>query len=238
MSMVASKFCWADASVEEDEETSWRVGSSGTSSQQSFSDYCSDEVGVSFSMLELPQEGREGSRQLCRDAPEFIPTLSAACPAVCVGTLCVDSETLASTPSFRSPLLAQRRKVQFAALEVSAQITRGNDHRQSSHGVMPDASEDEWLRRRETRMRAIAVAKNTREYQSYSRSKLDIESSADEPMTPNPADRTISARRWKYEVQQWRSALAKRWEQDAHCSVISTEDGVSDTVSSAATDEF
>jgi hypothetical protein len=139
-------------------------------------------------------------------------------------------------------MLAQRRKVKFAALQVPAQIMRGTDHRLSSHGVMPDASEDEWLRRRETRMRAIAVAKNTREYQSYSRSKLDIESSAEEPMTPNPADRTISARRWKYDVQQWRSALAKRWEQDAHCSVVSTEvsteDGVSDTVSSAATDEF
>jgi len=103
---------------------------------------------------------------------------------------------------------------------------------------MPDASEDEWLRRKDTRMRAIAVAKSTREYQSCSRSKLDIESSVEEPMTPNPADRTTSARRWKYEVQQWRSALAKRWEQDAHCSVVSTEDGVSDTVSSAATDEF
>jgi len=238
MSMVASKFCWADASVEEDEETSWRVGSCGASSQQSSSDYCSDEVDVSFSVLEMPQEGREESRQLCRNAPEFIPTLSAACPAVCVGTLCVESENLARTPSFRCPLLAQRRKVQFAALEVSAQITRGNDHMQSSDGVMPDASEDEWLRRREARMRAIAIAKNTREYQSYSRSKLDIESSAEEPMTPNPADRTTSARRWKYEVQQWRSSLAKRWEQDAHCSVISTEDGASDTVSSAATDEF
>jgi len=103
---------------------------------------------------------------------------------------------------------------------------------------MPDASEEEWSRRRETRTRAIDVAKNTREYQSYSRSKLDVESSVDEPLTPNPADRTISARRWKYEVQQWRSALAKRWEQDAHCSVVSTEDGFSDTVSSAATDEF
>jgi len=238
MSMVASKFCWADALVEEDEETSWRVGSCGASSQQSSSDYCSDEVGVSFSVLELPQEDGDGSRQLRRDAPEFIPTLSAACPAVCVGTLYVDSENLVSTPSSRcqhqlSPMLAQRRKVQFAALEVPAQIVR-----QSSFGVMPDASEDEWLRRRETRIRAIVVAKNTREYQSSSRSKLDIESSAEEPMTPNPADRTMSARRWKYEVQQWRYALAKRWEQDAHCSVVSTEDGFSDTVSSAATDEF
>lgn len=243
MSMVASKFCWADALVEEDEETSFQVGSCGASSQQSSSDYCSDDVDVSFSLLELPQEGRGGSRQLCRDAPEFIPTLSAACPAVCVGTLCVESDNLASAPSSicqhqPCPMLAQRRKVQFAALQVPTQIMRGADHRQSSLGVMPDASEDEWLRRRETRMRAIAVAKNTREYHSYSRSKLDVESSAEEPMTPNPADRTISARRWKYEVQQWRSALAKRWEQDAHCSVVSTEDGVSDSVSSAATDEF
>ena len=224
MSMVASKFCWADASVEEDEETSWQVGSCGASSQQSSCDYCSDEVDVSFSVLKLPQEGRDESRQLSRDAPEFIPTLSAVCPAVCVGTLCVERENLVSTTSSRfqqQPCpMAQRRKVQFAALEVPAQIMRGKDHRQSSHAVMPDASEDEWLHRGESRMRAIAVAKHTREYQSYSISKLDIESSADEPMTPNPVDRTISARRWKYEVQQWRSALAKRWEQDAHCSVV------------------
>lgn len=245
MSMAASKFCWADVSAEEDEETSWQAGSCGASSQQSSSDYCSDDADARFSLLELrPECSQDGSRQLSYDAPEFIPTLSAACPAVCIGTLCVENKNLEGTSNSRSqqqscPMLAQRRKVQFACLEVPGRIVvRGDDHNTSSQGVMPDASEDDWSRRRETRMRAISVAKNTREYQSHSRSKLDIEYSADEPLTPDPADRTCSARRWKYEVQQWRSALSKRWEQDAHCSVVSTEDGVSDTVSSAATDEF
>lgn len=244
---MASKFCWADASAEEDEETSWQAGSCGASSRLSSSDYCYDEPDARFSMLELPlEDSQDGSRQLCCDAPEFIPTLSAACPAVCVGTLCVENKDLESTSGSRfqhqgCTMLAQRRKVQFASLEVPARIAkRGENYGTSPPGVMPEASEDEWLRRRETRMRAISVAKNTREYQSYCRSKLDIEYSVDEPVTPDPADRTVSARRWKYEVQQWRSALSKRWEQDVHGSVISTEDGVSDTVSfsSAATDEF
>jgi len=239
MSMAASKFCWADVSAEEDEETSWQAGSCGASSRQSSSDYCSEGADVRFSMLELAQEGP----QLSCNAPEFIPTLSAACPAVCVGTLCVENKDSEGTSGSRvqrhsCPMLAHRRKVQFACLEVPARIVRGEDQKTSPQGVMPDASEDEWLRRRETRIRAISVAKKTREYQSHSRSKLDIEYSADEPMTPDPADRTSSARRWKYEVQQWRSALSKRWELDAHCSVVSTEDGVSDTTSSAATDEF
>jgi len=245
MSMEASKFCWADASAEEDEQTSWQADSCEASSRQSSSDYCSDDRDTRFSMLELSQEGlQDGSGQLSSDAPEFIPTLSAACPAVCVGTLCVENKSLESTSSSRfqhqsCPMLAQRRKVQFACLEVPARmVVRGEDDTTSSQGVMPDASEDEWLRRRETRIRAVSVAKNTREYQSHSRSKLDAEYFADEPLTPDPADRTISARRWKYEVHQWRSALTKSWEQDAHRSMVSTEDGVSDTVSSAATDEF
>jgi len=238
--MVASKFCWADASAEEDNETSWQVGSGGKSPRQSSIDNYSSEATVGFSMPELP---RDSFRQLSREAPEFIPTLTAACPAICVGTLCVEDEDLDSTAGSRyqrqrCPVLAQRRKVQLACLDVPAQMMRSKDHRQSPQGVMPDASEDEWQHRRETRMRAILVAKNTREYQSHSRSKLDIEFSAVEPMTPDPADRSISARQWKYEVQQWRSAFAKRWEQDAHGSVVSTEDGVSDTLSSAATDEF
>jgi len=239
--MVASKFCWADVSAEEDDETSWQVGSGRRSARQSSSDSYSNEVEVGFSMSQLPQERRLG--QLSREAPEFIPTLSAACPAIYVGTLCVEDEDLDSASGSRyqrqhCPLLAQRRKIQLACLDVPAQMMRSKDYGQNPQGVMPDASENEWQRRRETRMRAILVAKNTREYQSHSRSKLEIESSADEPMTPDPADRSISARRWKHEVQQWRSALAKRWELDAHCSVVSTEDGVSDTVSSAATDEF
>jgi len=245
MTMVASKFCWADVLAEDDEETSWQVGSCGFS-RQSLSDLCSDEADacLSLSVLELSEEGpQDRSRKLSFDAPEFIPTLSTACPAVCVGTLRVenkDCESASGTPQ-SCPKLAQRRKVQFAHLEVQAQvpqIVRGEDHRKSHQGVMPDASEDEWLRRRDTRIRALSVAKNTREYQNHSSSKLDIERSVDEPMTPDPADRTMSARRWKYEVQQWRSALSKKWEQDGHSSVVSTEDCVSDTVSSAATDEF
>jgi len=160
--MVASKFCWADVSAEEDDETSWQVGSGRRSARQSTSDSYSNEVEVGFSMSQLPQERRLG--QLSREAPEFIPTLSAACPAIYVGTLCVEDEDLDSASGSRyqrqhCPLLAQRRKIQLACLDVPAQMMRSKDYGQNPQGVMPDASENEWQRRRETRMRAILVAK-------------------------------------------------------------------------------
>lgn len=44
-------------------------------------------------------------------------------------------------------------------------------------------------------------------------------------MTPDPRDHTISKRKWKHEVDQWRKALEKLCADECRGSTVSTEEG-------------
>merc|ERR1719502_704199 len=72
-------------------------------------------------------------------------------------------------------------------------------------GQMPEASEEDWERRREMRAKAISIVKSTAEYQWYE----SRASRGERPRTPDPADRTVSKRRWKYDVEMWRTELRR-----------------------------
>merc|ERR1719247_909512 len=76
---------------------------------------------------------------------------------------------------------------------------------------MPEMSEDAWERRCATRQRAISFGKATTEYARYceARELGELEGESSGLVTPNPMDRTISKRQWKYIVQQWRNALKR-----------------------------
>jgi len=164
--------------------------------------------------------------QLNSDAAIFIPTLTAMCSAIAVSPANTADKELSS--------LVARRKAQPARLEIPGKEIAGftGSRTQLSPGVMPDVSEEQWCRRNETRLKAVSIAKSTREYQSYSRTKLYVDRAVDDPQTPNPLHRSTSARMWKYEMQQWRAVLSKKWGQSPHGSVVSTDDCTSDTVSS------
>lgn len=191
-------------------------------------------------------------KRLNGNAPEFVPTLSANCPVVGMGIVAVEnghcakavtlqvhsclglrhshsSQSLSKDAAPRRSKLAARRQRCVSHLPI-----------EPNRGVcdVQVLSEEDWARRIETRLRAIRVAKETREYQSFSRANLLREREAGDPTTPDPRDRSISVHKWKYQVQQWRAVLSKRWDQDAHRSVVSTEDCASDIASSAATDDF
>jgi len=165
--------------------------------------------------------------QLNAEAAIFIPTLTAMCSAIAVGPTNTGDKDLGS--------FVARRKAHPARLEIPAREIAGfkGSRTQLSPGVMPDVSEEQWCRRNETRLKAVSIAKSTREYQSYSRTKLYVDRAVDDPTTPKALDRSTSARMWKYEMQQWRAALSKKWGHSPHGSVVSTDDCTSDTVSSA-----
>merc|ERR1719330_1004068 len=83
-----------------------------------------------------------------------------------------------------------------------------------------DATEEDWQRRGEMRQKAIDIIKKFPEYTWYSGTERDEES----PQTPDPLDRDISKRRWKYLTAQWRLALKQRFLEDGHGSTANTED--------------
>jgi len=101
-------------------------------------------------------------------------------------------------------------------------------------GQMPEATEEEWQHRVEMRQRSIALAKATFVYRWYSGLRRCEEREEGEPQTPDPTDRTISKRHWKYLVQRWREALHNLHLEDRSGSTQSADDWQS-TVTTATT---
>jgi hypothetical protein len=79
--------------------------------------------------------------------------------------------------------------------------------------VVPEATEDEWQRREDHRVKAIEVGKKTASYQRFCAAVPEKERSLDSCIvqTPNPFDRTISKRKWKEIVHEWRKQLWKHF---------------------------
>jgi len=94
---------------------------------------------------------------------------------------------------------------------------------------MPELSEEDWNRRCETRQRAVDFGKITPEYARCCEARALGEVEATGLETPNPKDRSISKRQWKYIVQKWRNELKRLYGS-------ATDDG-GDTGSTASADE-
>lgn len=79
---------------------------------------------------------------------------------------------------------------------------------QLEDGAEP-ATEEEWQLRIEKRKESVAIAKNSVEYRCFQlrRDELEQEFGEHVPRTPDVADRTMSKRKFKYELQQWRQQI-------------------------------
>jgi hypothetical protein len=101
------------------------------------------------------------------------------------------------------------------------------------HHPMPEASEDVWMHRKEIREKAIALGKDSPEYRWFFDRKLQEEDREEgEPVTPDPRDRSLSKRQWKYTVQQWRVKLKQRYLDE------SGQDGSGSAAASEPEDEW
>lgn len=180
-------------------------------------------------------------------APEFIPTMSMACPLVgfChmvpedVGTPEKGADPLHTFGAERRRKGLAGRKRQPSALQVPAKRSKSEERHVVpavlGQSQMPAASEEEWQHRISMRKKAVSVGKETPEYKWFAESKNRDAQELEEPMTPDPTDRKVSKRHWKYAVQLWRTALKQRYlEEGGRCSVVSTEEWQS---TSAATTE-
>lgn len=186
-----------------------------------------------------PQHSEEGPspRSVWRpnaDAPEFIPTLSAYpligfCPIFQedAGTPEKGADRLSWLLRRDTPRNRGVRKRRSSGLQAPAKRTRSEEKQAApvpGHHEIPDASEEDWQHRQEVRQRAIDAGKSTREYQWYSEQRKQEEERVESvPMTPDAADRSVSKRRWKYDVHQWRLALKQRYLGERG-SVASAED--------------
>lgn len=121
--------------------------------------------------------------------------------------------------SFQVPIEKRAKSEERqVASTTSATPTSTRISQEAQGQQMPEASEEEWQRRIHTRTNSIELEKQSKEYQWYHKLKpRDAREDAD-PMTPDANDRKLSKRRFKHDVQRWRSAIVERYLQAGHPS--------------------
>lgn len=164
-------------------------------------------------------------------APEFFPALTATCNVVCV-SLC-ESMAMAAAPSQPSWVCARHeaapsRSMSSSSDSVPERAVRLEDARPPCRNddCGEDFSEEQCRQREEARRRSIELVQQTREYRTLQRAMQAKSILVDEPVCPDPTDRSISKRQFKYLVTQWRKALAKLQIEDDD-SEVSTYDSAS-----------
>jgi len=140
-------------------------------------------------------------------APDFLPTQSMNCQLVGFSQVASEKATLPARKSEASPAVGC---MNFRAAGMLGG-NRGSFAEEAvpavPQGDIPEATEEEWERRRDSRILCIKIRQDTPEYVAYLEG-LKKNSQADELITPDPADRSISKRKWKYLIQQWSDAFS------------------------------
>jgi len=98
----------------------------------------------------------------------------------------------------------------------------------------PPASEEDWQHRIAKRVKVVTTIKETQEYQGYLQQRAPRERLDGEPRTPTAEDRSLSKRRWEYEIQQWRNQL-KQWSGDSGSMLL--DDDLADRAISEEVEE-
>jgi hypothetical protein len=76
--------------------------------------------------------------------------------------------------------------------------------------AMPWASDEEWEQRILKREKEVETIKSLQSYRLYIEVFPHDRRSDDDPKTPDPRDRTVSKRMWKWNVEKWRLQLKSR----------------------------
>jgi len=76
---------------------------------------------------------------------------------------------------------------------------------------MPLATEEEWAHRHAKRELEIEKVKQTPYYELYVSVVPREQRAEDDPLTPDPLDRSTSKRTWKWRVEEWRLKLKASW---------------------------
>lgn len=81
---------------------------------------------------------------------------------------------------------------------------------QKAKRQMPPASEEEWETRIAKREKEVATIKSLHSYRLYVEVFPPDRRTDEDPKTPDPLDRLVSKRMWKWNVEKWRLQLKVR----------------------------
>jgi hypothetical protein len=93
----------------------------------------------------------------------------------------------------------------WAAVQAATEAFQNKQKRQ-----MPWASDEEWQQRISKREKEVATIKSLQSYRLYIEVFPHDKRCDDDPKTPDPCDKTVSKRMWKWNVEKWRLQLKSR----------------------------
>lgn len=91
-----------------------------------------------------------------------------------------------------------------------ATLTAAAEAYQKQKRQMPYASDEEWEQRIAKRDKEVETIKSLQSYRLYIEVFPPDKRGDDDPRTPDPRDRTVSKRMWKWNVEKWRLQLKSR----------------------------
>lgn len=141
------------------------------------------------------------------DAPEFLPTLTMYCPLVAVCCMVA--------PSGDVPLAAEP-----LAPETLLSCLPHADQQDCADASLSNVTEDEWQHRLSQRQKGLDLLSERLAARGFRDDK--------ELATPDPADRSISRRQWKREVDTWFKASYSLCMEEGSASVASTWDSTAE----------
>jgi hypothetical protein len=94
----------------------------------------------------------------------------------------------------------------WATLQVAAEAYQNNKQKRA----MPFATDEEWEQRITKREKEVDTIKSLQSYRLYIEVFPPEARGQEDPKTPDPRDRTVSKRMWKWNVEKWRLQLKSR----------------------------
>mmetsp|Transcript_52160 Transcript_52160/g.113046 ORF Transcript_52160/g.113046 Transcript_52160/m.113046 type:complete len:278 (-) Transcript_52160:58-891(-) len=116
----------------------------------------------------------------------------------------------------------------WATLQAATEALQQKQKRQ-----MPYATDEEWEARVAKREKEVETIKSLQSYKLYVEAFPHDKRRDDDPKTPDPRDRTVSKRMWKWNVEKWRLQL-KGWASPASSSAPASAEGPTAVAEAAA----
>merc|ERR550537_1794173 len=85
-----------------------------------------------------------------------------------------------------------------------------NAYQNKQRRQMPFATDEEWEQRIQKREKEVETIKSLQSYRLYIEVFPHDQRGDEDPKTPDPRERTVSKRMWKWNVEKWRLQLKSR----------------------------
>lgn len=120
-------------------------------------------------------------------------------------------QTMADAAVHQVPVSQHKMRAEAAEfIPMFTSFPQAVEANQKQKRQMPPATNEEWEARIAKREKEVITIKSLQSYRMYVEVFPHDKRSEDDPQTPDPRDRKVSKRMWKWNVEKWRLHLKSR----------------------------